>query len=204
MTYIELVVVLSIFSIISGITIFNYKQFQARVDLKNLATQIAQKILEAQKNAVSGKLYFEPNGGQQPPVNWKPSYGVYFNLQSGPNTGDKVFYFYADYLPRDGNFNDAPPSGSYVCDDECIEKITITKGSYISDVVDSGGISLKNTPNVQNLHINFTRPSSSASFSAIPSGGMWTNTYIDIILASPNTSSTVTVRVWPSGRIEVR
>ena len=56
MTYVELIVVLSIFSIMTSVVLFNYGAFQAKVDIKNLASDIALKIVEAQKSALSGKL----------------------------------------------------------------------------------------------------------------------------------------------------
>jgi prepilin-type N-terminal cleavage/methylation domain-containing protein len=54
MTYVELIVVLSIFSVISTIVIFNYKEFQAKVDIRNLANDVALKIVQAQKNSTTG------------------------------------------------------------------------------------------------------------------------------------------------------
>ncbi|KKQ07855.1 MAG: hypothetical protein US18_C0006G0001, partial [Parcubacteria group bacterium GW2011_GWB1_36_5] len=48
MTYVELIVVLSIFAVMSSIVLFNYGEFQAKVDIKNLASDIALKIVEAQ------------------------------------------------------------------------------------------------------------------------------------------------------------
>ena len=47
MTYIELIVVLSIFAVMSSVVIFNYGLFQARIDIKNLASDIALKFVEA-------------------------------------------------------------------------------------------------------------------------------------------------------------
>lgn len=214
MTYIELAVVLSIFAIISSVSIFNYREFQIRVNLKKVASDIAFKITEAQKSALSGKLS-PPLPWEQPPSSplWKPSYGVFFNLQDvPPNTGDKIFYFYTD-LNQSGYFNDADPAVSPPCDQECLEKITISNGVRIYDIIDQNEtISLRNSPTIHNLHINFTRPNSGASFSAMPSGGQWNSaTSIDIILTadglptptSPNFNEGVIIHVWPSGRIEI-
>ena len=67
MTYVELIVVLSIFSAMTSVVLFNYGEFQAKVDIKNLASDIALKIVEAQKSSLSGKL------PESFPVNWKPS-----------------------------------------------------------------------------------------------------------------------------------
>ena len=56
MTYVELIVVLSIFSVMTSVVLFNYNEFQAKIDIKVLANDIALKIVEAQKSALSGKL----------------------------------------------------------------------------------------------------------------------------------------------------
>ena len=40
MTYVELVVVLGIFAVMSNVVIFNYGGFQAKVDIKNLSKHI--------------------------------------------------------------------------------------------------------------------------------------------------------------------
>ena len=77
MTYVELIVVLSIFSIMTSIVLFNYGEFQAKVDIRNLASDIALKIVEAQKSALSGKLPTQATG-----ATWKPSYGVYLNIST--------------------------------------------------------------------------------------------------------------------------
>ena len=73
MTYVELIVVLSIFAIMSGVVLFNYGTFQARVQIKNYANDIAMQIVQAQKDAMGGKM---PANGSFP--SGKPSYGVYF------------------------------------------------------------------------------------------------------------------------------
>ncbi|WP_146755300.1 type II secretion system protein, partial [Shigella flexneri] len=56
MTYVELIVVLSIFATISSVVIFNYGAFQDRIDIKNLSSDIGLKIVEAQKSSLSGQL----------------------------------------------------------------------------------------------------------------------------------------------------
>ena len=73
MTLIELVVVLAIFAVLSGVAIFNYGGLQTKVDLTNLANDIALQVVQAQNSASSGLL---PTQSHDTP--WKPSYGVYF------------------------------------------------------------------------------------------------------------------------------
>src|ERR1035437_7142166 len=88
MSYIELIVVLSIFAVISSVVIFNYGDFQAKVDIKNLASDIALQVVQAQKSSLSGLL---PT--QIPTVSpWKPSYGVYFDITT-PTLSKQFIYF---------------------------------------------------------------------------------------------------------------
>ena len=188
MTYVELIVVLSIFSIFSGMAIFNYKSFQGKVDIKNLANEMALQIVEAQKSALNGKL---PPSLQQPtdPINWKPSYGIYFNK----NTDNKSFYYFVDLNQNKElsvPFNNCPGF-------ECLDKIIITKGNSISliESFNNGSYSAVSGP----LSITFTRPNSGAVF--------YTNAplpaeYIRITLSSPNSISTY-IKIFPSGRVEL-
>lgn len=191
MSYIELIVVLTIFAFMSSVILFNYGEFQAKVDIKNLASDIALKIIEAQKSSLSGKL--PPSA--QPPT-WKPSYGVYFNLTAGANTGNKVFYYFTD-LNQDKLFD----YGTYGCpSNECLEKLNITKGNSISEIkvyYKSGGSTV--IPN--DLQITFTRPNSEATFK---SGTVFSGivSSFEITVVSPK-SPTAKINIYPSGRVQV-
>jgi len=188
MSYVELIVVLSIFSVISSVVIFNYGEFQAKIDIKNLAGDIALKIVEAQKSSLSGKL---PSLAQQLQITsvWKPSYGLYFNIVSD----NKSFIYFTDLN------NNTLYEGSD-CLDECAEKITLNKENTISslDVLYQGDV----TPHSFNdLTITFTRPSGSA---VIKSASPFTSaiSYIQTTVLSPK-GSTAIIKVYPSGRIQV-
>ena len=76
MTYIEIIVVLGIFSTLSGVAMFNYKGFQDQVDIRNLGSDIALKVKKAQNDSRAG--VWTPLA----PLGWKPSYGVYFEANS--------------------------------------------------------------------------------------------------------------------------
>lgn len=184
MSYVELIVVLSIFSLLSGIVIYNYGGFQARVDLKNLTSDIALKIVEAQDSSLSGKL-----SSQTPLVDpWKPSYGVYFSKVVNEN---KSFIYFAD-LDQGGDYDEG----------ERISVITIPKNQFISDLkVFYGG---PEGTAADDLAIVFKRPSSSAIITSIK-----TNlpddiiSYAQITVSSADTS-TAFIKVYPSGRIQLR
>jgi len=184
MSYVELVVVLSIFSVLSSVVIFNYGDFQAKVDIKNLASDIALKIVEAQKSSLSGLL---PT--QIPTVSpWKPSYGVYFDL-----TDNKNFIYFTD-LNNNNFFNDSN------CNGECLNYITITKNNYISKIEKFTGSSpsLVTDP----LAITFKRPDSSAVFSDLSGTSLKGFDYMQITITSPK-GVTAIIKVYPSGRVQV-
>jgi Tfp pilus assembly protein FimT len=198
MTYVELIVVLSIFATMSAVVLFNYSAFQSKIDIKNLSNDIALKIVEAQKSSISGRI---------PPFSitssWRPSYGVYIN----PSTDNKSFSFFAD-VDQDGVFDDTICPGII----ECLEKVSITKGNTIA--ISGSGYPLsyfkrgETTANSLNdLTITFIRPSGVAVLKSTTAGfsSEYDNNnvdYIQISVLSPK-GATATIRVYPSGRIEI-
>ena len=199
MTYVELIVVLSIFSVLSAIVLFNYGTFQSKVDIKSLASDIAIKIVEAQKASLSGKL---PPAGYTPttvPASaWKPAYGVYFNSLTTVDGGDGIYlnkkFIYFTDLNNSGLLD-----GSTSCGGECLEKTTITKGNYISGIVEViGGV----PSSIDNLTATFSRINSgvimSSSSVALPSNV----SYVQINIASP-AGATAIITLYPSGRVQV-
>ena len=182
MTYVELIVVLSIFAVMSSIVLFNHGKFQAKVDIKNLANDIALKIVQAQKDAMSGKI-------QSTRFEIAPAYGVYFNP-----TENKSFIYFADFS-NDHIFND----GS--CYGECLDNINITKGNTISEIEECLTGDCSSSASISSsLSITFTRPNSGASF--FPSLSVSSN-YIRITVSSSDGSFNGYIKIYPSGRIQV-
>ena len=194
-TYVELIVVLSIFAVMSTIIIFNYGAFQSKVDIKNLASDIASKIVEAQKSSLNGVLPL----GLSYPAGWQPSYGVYFNSSSIPdndpahgNAYNQKFIYFVD-LSNAGTGYDGTGTAT-------LSPIIITKGNYISAIDLCNGVSC--TPGsspASPLSIFFKRPDSSAIFYGATVTG---SQYIQITIKSPK-GDIATVKVYPSGRIQV-
>jgi len=190
MTYVELIVVLCIFSVISSMVIFNYGSFQARVNIKNLASDIALQIVQAQKSSLSGLL---PPLAQQSLVisGWKPSYGVYFN----PISNNKSFIYFTD-LNNDIQYDGSNCIGV----GECLNKITITKNNSISGLnVFYQGDSIPH--NLNDLTITFSRPNSGA---IMRSSTTFTSSisYIQINIVSPS-GATAAIKLYPSGRVQI-
>ncbi|MEK7190383.1 MAG: type II secretion system protein [Patescibacteria group bacterium] len=188
MSYVELIVVLSIFSALSSIAVFSYGSFQAKVDIKNLASDIALQIVQAQKSSLSGLL---PLSGYNPST-WKPSYGVYF---FNPVSDNKNFIYFVD-LNNDTQYLD----GSN-CAGECLNKISITKNNSISRL----DIFYQSNPDVavpiQDLAISFSRPNSGT---VLFSGGALLSgvSYARITVTSPKLITAI-IKVYSSGRIQI-
>ncbi len=189
MTYVELIVVLGIFGIVSSITMFDYNKFQDKIDIRVLSNDIALKLVEAQKSSMSGKWNTKVNL-----VGWKPSYGVYFNANLASNNN---FIYFVD-LDNDGSYDIS--SCSATGNGECLEQFSITKGNTISSIgINSSTGSLCS---VNSISLAFKRPQSTVIINPpIPSGCNMEN--IQINISSPN-GVTSFIKVFPSGRIQIR
>lgn len=181
MTYVELIVVLSIFATMTSISLFNYNKFEEKVEIKILANDIALKIVEAQKSAVNGKWNLNAS------VNWKPSYGINFDLSAD----NKGFTYFAD-LDNNSFYTDSS------CTGECLDKIAITKGNTVSAIT-VNGTGCPST--VNNINIVFKRPDSSAIITSNPVLSC-TVSYIQVSLSSPS-ALTSNIKIYPSGRIQI-
>jgi len=188
MTFIEVIVVLGIFTTIAATVLFNYRDFSDGVKLQNLSQEIALQGKRAQTLASQGRKPTLTNAQlNRPnqeliPFNWVSSYGLAFDLAK---TGGKSFIFYFNspaYYDRDLNssddintanrlrnlyFHDFVDSNSIGCgaqDSECMEEILITDGSKIdliclrSEPKDDPECDSGGGEKVNQLHVSFTRP----------------------------------------------
>jgi len=199
MTYVELIVVLSIFGTMSSVVLFNYREFQTKVDIKNLASDVALKIVEAQKASVSGKL-----PPQVPPrdtnSNWKPSYGIYFRSDADLDSSDNI-YFNKKFI----YFVDLNNDNGYEAELEKLDTITITKGNYVESVGGCTDTPCSTFVPITSLAVIFKRPDSGVTFKD-SSGATLANDfdYIKITIASEQSPTIKSnIKVYPSGRIQV-
>lgn len=207
MSYVELIVVISIFGIMSSIVLFNYQDFNARLALKSLANDVALKIVGAQKVAMSGELpsqnqqiYQSDNGI----VDWRPSYGLYFGENSS-----KIIYF--------SDLDDSVLAGSPAyninqsnCGDvECIDEIATSQNYSVGTIVvnsrcgngDGGGED--KSDEVHSLSVSFVRPDSRAYIQSVPEITNCPVTSAKINLTSSGSISS-SVTIYPSGRIQLK
>lgn len=200
MTYIELIVVLGIFAVMSSIAMFNYGNFQAKIEIRNLANDIALKIVQAQKDATSGRLPPQFMGSD-----WKPSFGVYFS-----DSTDATFDVYNAKFAYFADAGISPIDKDYLCtgtrcdsslnSDEWLESIQMHKGKIENLEISPSGCGL--APN--DISIVFTRPSSSAVFNSKGTDLTGCKTeYVKINIISENKSAQASISVYPSGRIQI-
>src|SRR3989344_6201467 len=171
MTYVELIVVLGIFSVMLSIAIFNYKKFQAKVDIKNLANDIALKLVEAQKFSISGKWNSSAS------ASWKPSYGLYFNVATSTK------FLYIVDLNNSNDCTGANCASPYSIGGEVLDVINITKQNSVSGL-QVFGTGCSSPVAVNTLSVVFKRPSSTPIISSSPPSGC-TISYVVITISSP-------------------
>lgn len=186
MTYVEVAVVLFIFAAMSSVVMFSHRDFQAKVDVENLAGDIAYRVIGAQKSAISGLWAPLATTG------WKPSYGLFFNAAT-----PKSFIYFAD-LNNDTYFDGLGCPGTT----ECLEEITITTNESITklEAVDSD-TTLRY--DLDDLIVTFTRPDSGADLRSstpiFPEAD-----YLAVTISSPRGKPDALIKIFPSGRIEVK
>ncbi|MEI7480190.1 MAG: prepilin-type N-terminal cleavage/methylation domain-containing protein [bacterium] len=140
-TLIELLVVITIFTIITGIVLFNQNQFNGSILLTNLAYDLSLDIRQAQTFGGGGKTDISFVTATSAPV-----YGIH--LDQGPANNKNIILF--------GDYNN---DGLYTSN-ELIEQNKITRSNVISllQYISSSGVTT--TPSV--VDVSFKRPEAAA------------------------------------------
>ena len=131
---IELMVVISIVTLISGVTLFNHNRFRGGVALENLAYEIALAIRQAQFFGINVRMI---------EGSFDTGYGVYFD-----KTDPTSFILFADL--NDNRFYDDS--------NEIIDVYTITRGNQIKYLCVDGECLNPEASDTEELHITFVRP----------------------------------------------
>lgn len=210
MSYVELIVVISIMSILIAISLLNYTAIQEKVQMKNLANDMGLKIIEAQKTAISGKMPLSTDIYSDYEDGWRPSYGIYFNLEENYNDpeegnypGKKVFYYFVDLDQRQGERGLKNIDDCVLKTGECIDVYIIKKTDYISEIVlfDNNGDVVFNTH--KGINIVYTRPNQSAFFYDENGQKIGDVDSMEILLKNENESTTSSIKVFSSGRVQI-
>jgi type II secretory pathway pseudopilin PulG len=131
LTLVELLVVISIFTIITGITIFNYGRFDSSVSTQNLADDIALTVRRAQGYAVGAH-------GINDVFNY--GYGIHFGLDPSKSEyygNNKSFILFTNINTSDSSYNYDGTSnscGNPTLTNECLEVLSILSSDVISSI----------------------------------------------------------------------
>lgn len=157
---IEFIVILTIFSIMASVALFNFRGFRNTISLSNLANDVALTIRQAQVFGISASESLELRGLNV----GSDTRGVYFEKSSGSGAGDAFesrFVVFSDFPVAGGSGNGLFDVGEPVIDEISIssdDKIIRIEGETIA-----GAGSGLLQPIRSDLHITFTRPDPDAT-----------------------------------------
>lgn len=212
LTFIELIVVATIFSILAAVALFQFGGFTSNVSLQNISQDIALRMVQAQRDGSSGAFprFIVPAQSLLIPSPWTPSFGMHFYIDSSQGYTDKFTYFFdSTNFPNPKQYN----GSSNTCDPttECLDLITINSGDKIvalcvetsssSCTFDGSGQILTGSP-VTNLDVVYTRPNLSAKITVYPETILQISA-AKIVVQSKNGEQHKTITVYPVGQIAV-
>lgn len=193
-TLTEVLVTLSIVTVIITAILLNQSAYVEAASLANLSDEIATRVVQAQ---VYGIAVRESTPGSS---DFTGSYGVILSLLSGGSDKD-----YLAFVDRNSN---EIYDGGFDCEaggfSECLEKVPILRGNYISDlcVIRSSGGDQCNT--AKRVDVSFLRPVTEARIKLFNSGGQEYNPSnmigVRLILKSPS-GLTRSVAIYQSGQV---
>jgi prepilin-type N-terminal cleavage/methylation domain-containing protein len=136
MTLIELLVALVIFSIITGVVLFNYGDFNASLTMQNLADDIALTVRRAQSYAIGVR-------GRE--GSFQVGYGVHFGVTPYDPTktnaddvlyqgSNKSFILYKDDIISGTEHDYTNTNNSCGGETSCLEMLYIKSSDYISQI----------------------------------------------------------------------
>lgn len=191
-----MLIAVAIFTIITSVLLFNYNNFNARLNLDILAHQIAQWVRDVQVSAMSVRP-------SRTNVNAFSGFGLHFDT-----TTPTSFIYFADL---NGNKRYDPPPVGKKCGDageECERTIMINKKNSIEKICGypqisgSPGACASGFETMGSLDTVFLRPNPDACVSGA-SGATCQYGHADITVISP-AKYRHTIQVWTTGQISVQ
>ncbi len=205
MTLVELMVVLAIFIIVAGITIFDYSRFRSNVSLQNLGDDIALSIRRAQNYAIG------VHSSQA--SNFSYGYGIHFSTANynglDARAGSKKNFIIFNDLNSNKEYNYAV-STSTICgsniliqaNDECIDMLNITSNDSVYQICPNGA----NCTTSGYADVTFLRPNPDAYICSGSIGGSCSGpiSSVDVIIKNDQSGETKTISISSVGQISVK
>lgn len=217
-TLVELIVVISIAVIISGISLYQFYKQRAGSTIQSTAEEIALNIRQAQSNA----LAVRSTGGLVPV--YQNGYGIYFSLTPGTNPQQDAtptsYVSFIDYTATGSSSGwdraylessvPKPCGNPMVGDHECIEKISLPTGDRITSLE----VCNATCATTSILAVSFVRPNLDAYFcttpttAAPPGCSSSPYSYIKINISSTGQTAsdalTRSIYVWSTGQVSIQ
>lgn len=197
-TVLEMIVVLSIVGLISGVILFNYRLFTQRLALSAAAQEVSVAIRQAQAYGLSVKQTAQGSG------EFDKAYGIAFDVSNGGNP--KSYYLFVDKNSNgyyDGDDTCNPLS-------ECVKKELILNAASISGFC---GTDASNTPtptcpfvSAKKMTVTFKRPNRDAFIYFFDSLNNRTGPYNmgQVKFVTPASGPESSVKVELSGQISTQ
>lgn len=179
---VELIVAISIITLLSVTLLLQQNQFDSSIYLKNAAYETSLTIREAQIYAIRGQnVTGAPTCEDSGDPEFDCPYGVYFDSNPGDSDPDLVLF-------RDINDN-----GVYNGADETVEEYMLGDGNSIGSICGSASGSCSGE---DELHVTFNRPSPTPLFK--------NSSISDARIELENTDGTTAmITIFASGQISV-
>lgn len=195
-TLVELLVTVSVFTILTGVVLYNQSKFNGTILLTSLAYDTALTVRQAQTYGINIRS-FNYNG-----ENIFTPYGVHFQTNE-PYNKSFILFSALDYNFEDINSLKFGGTNTNDCiiEDGCVSRYNIQRGNYVSDIC------LDNTENcgAQSLDVFYVRPNPEAIIKAADSLGSSVSPSKAIIkLSNSENSFTREVVVQSNGLIYVK
>lgn len=157
-TLLEFIVVISIFSILSSVVLFNYNSYTRNIELSSAVQDMALQVKDAQTSALNGRFPVLRADQNIPISFWQPAYGLLFS-RDDPTTIAMFYDYNSNDLPDPVTTSTGTSLKNNFCGatgTECLSYLSLSKGEYISKIyADAGGIAGQCT---QSVSIVFRRP----------------------------------------------
>jgi len=193
-TLVEVLVSLSIVTLVMTVVLYNYGTFTDRLALSSAGQEIAVTIRQAQTYGLSVKELVSSPG------NFSSAYGTHFTL-SDPGS----YYLFADVV------GDRIYGTGSVCDGglntECVQKFTLRNGIRISRLCSVPSIGLPvcapASSSFNAMNITFLRPNPDATIRLSNNGSFFADPLTgQIVLVSPQ-GEELTITVESTGQVLV-